>query len=57
MLFIESRVADLNVEKSLRTPLLEALQERGLVPLIRSSRLHFFEDSASALLDARVEQA
>src|SRR2546423_14831694 len=45
MLFIESRVADLNVEKSLRTPLLEALQERGLVPLIRSSRLHFFEQA------------
>ena len=45
MLFIESRIADLNVEKSLRTPLLEALQERGLVPLIRSSRLHFFEQA------------
>src|SRR5205085_1849158 len=41
----ESRIADLNVEKSLRTPLLEALQERGLVPLIRSSRLHFFEQA------------
>ena len=45
MLFIESRIADLSVEKSLRTPLLEALQERGLVPLIRSSRLHFFEQA------------
>ena len=45
MLFIESRIADLNVEKSLRTPLLEAMQERGLVPLIRSSRLHFFEQA------------
>jgi hypothetical protein len=49
MLFIESLIADLNVEKSLRTPLLEALQERGYVPLIRSARLHFFEQ---ALADA-----
>src|SRR2546423_10224920 len=45
MLFIESRIADLSVEKSLRTPLLEALQERGLVPLIRSARLQFFEQA------------
>jgi hypothetical protein len=45
MLFIESRIADINVEKSLRTPLLEALQERGLVPLIRAARLHFFEQA------------
>jgi hypothetical protein len=42
MLFVESREADRAVEKHLRTPLLEALQERGLVPLIRASRLHFF---------------
>lgn len=45
MLFIESKVADVNVEKSLRTRALEALQERGLVPLIRASRLHFFEQA------------
>jgi hypothetical protein len=45
MLFIESRDAEAGVEKSLRTPLLEALQERGHVPLIRASRLHFFEQS------------
>lgn len=45
MLFIESRTADFNVEESLRTPLLEALQERGLVPAIRASRLNFFEQS------------
>ena len=45
MLFIESRTADTNVEKSLRTPLLKALQERGLVPLIRGARLHFFEQA------------
>src|ERR1051326_9497788 len=45
MLFIESKDADVGVEKNLRTPLLEALQERGHVPLIRASRLHFFEQS------------
>jgi len=45
MLFIESRDAGVGVEKSLRTPLLEALQERGLVPLIRAARLHFFEQA------------
>ncbi|HEY0174112.1 MAG TPA: hypothetical protein VGB98_24050 [Pyrinomonadaceae bacterium] len=43
MLFVESRAADLEVKRRLRTPLLEALQGRGLVPLIRDSRLHFFE--------------
>ena len=46
MLFVESRTADLNVEKNLRTPVLEALRRRGLVPLIRSARLHFFEQAA-----------
>ena len=53
MLFIESKTAELNVEKSLRTPVLEALQERGLVPLIRASRLHFFEQSLSGAERAR----
>src|SRR2546423_13658888 len=58
MLFIESRIADLYVEKSLRTPLLEAMQERGLVPLIRSSRLHFFEQALmSAERVKELEQA
>lgn len=46
MLFVESRTADFNVETGLRTSLLEALQERGLVPLIRSARLHLFEQAA-----------
>jgi hypothetical protein len=64
MLFVESRTADLSVERRLRTPMLEALQERGLVPLIRASRLHFFEQAASGaergrelerLLEARAE--
>jgi hypothetical protein len=53
MLFVESRTADLNVEKSLRTPLLEALQERGFVPLIRSARLHFYEQAAAGAERAR----
>src|SRR5205085_5776426 len=53
MLFIESKTAELNVEKSLRTPVLEALQERGLVPLIRASRLHFFEQALSGAERAR----
>jgi len=47
MLFIESRTAQLDIEKRLRTPLLEALQGRGFVPLIRSARLHFFEQATS----------
>src|SRR5579885_305090 len=45
MLLIESRDAEVGVEKSLRTPLLAALQEHGLVPLIRSARLNFFEQA------------
>jgi hypothetical protein len=53
MLFVESRTADLNVEKELRTPMLEALQERGLVPLIRSARLHLFEQAAHGAGRAR----
>jgi hypothetical protein len=58
MLFIESRTAGLNVEKSLRTQVLEALQERGYVPLIRASRLHFFEQSLSGAEGAKqLEQA
>jgi hypothetical protein len=58
MLFIESRIAELNVEKSLRTHALEALQERGLVPLIRASRLYFFEQALSGAERVReLEQA
>ena len=45
MLFVETRVADLNVESRLRTPLLEALGRRGFAPLIRAARLHFFEQA------------
>jgi hypothetical protein len=53
MLFVESRTADLNVEKRLRTPVLEALRQRGHVPLIRSARLHFFEQAAAGVEHAR----
>lgn len=53
MLFVESRTADLNVEKQLRTPVLEALRQRGFVPLIRSARLHFFEQAAASPEHAR----
>lgn len=53
MLFVESRTADLNVEKRLRTPVLEALRQRGHVPLIRSARLHFFEQAAAGAEHAR----
>ncbi|MDT7808096.1 MAG: hypothetical protein QOJ70_1909 [Acidobacteriota bacterium] len=47
MLFIETRTAELNIGRRLRTPLLEALRERGHLPLIRASRLHFFEQATS----------
>jgi hypothetical protein len=53
MLFVESRAAELEVERRLRTPLLEALEGRGLVPLIRASRLHFFERATTGTERAR----
>src|ERR671926_288673 len=53
MLFVESRTADLNVEKQLRTNVLEALGRRGFAPLIRSARLHFFEQAAGGEEHAR----
>ena len=53
MLFVERRTADLNVEKSLRTPVLEALRQRGFAPLIRSARLHLFEQAAAGPEQAR----
>src|SRR5215204_338319 len=58
MLFVESRTADLNVDKHLRTPVLEALRQNGFVPLIRSARLHFFEQAAAGPEHAReIERA
>ncbi|MBV8858581.1 MAG: hypothetical protein JOZ02_16730 [Acidobacteria bacterium] len=53
MLFVESRTADLSVERDLRTPVLEALRRRGFDPLIRSARLHFFEQAAAGPEHAR----
>jgi hypothetical protein len=45
MLFVESRIAGREVERGARLAVLEALQERGLVPLVRSARLHGFEQA------------
>ncbi|MCA1633488.1 MAG: hypothetical protein LC802_07160 [Acidobacteria bacterium] len=45
MLFIESRTAEMDVAGSLRIAVLDALQDRGLSPLIRASRLHCFEQA------------
>lgn len=53
MLLIETRIAEQTIEKSLRTPLLEALEGRGLVPLIRSARMRFFEQAAGDSARAR----
>ncbi|HWS89399.1 MAG TPA: hypothetical protein VN282_20665 [Pyrinomonadaceae bacterium] len=53
MLFVERRTADLNVEKNLRTPVLEVLRQRGFAPLIRSARLHLFEQAATGPEQAR----
>jgi hypothetical protein len=49
MLFVESKTSESAVDHALRLPMLERLQERGLVPLIRSTRLHCYE---TALLGA-----
>lgn len=43
MLFIASRVSGEHLDGRARLLLLEKLQEKGLVPLIRSARLHCFE--------------
>jgi hypothetical protein len=43
MLFIESKVSDEHLDGRGRLLLLEKLQDKGLVPLIRSARLHCFE--------------
>jgi hypothetical protein len=44
MLFLESKALNHAVEANGRTRLLKDLQERGMVPLIRSHRLRCFED-------------
>lgn len=43
LLLIECRISQSNVDYRSRLPLLERLQERGLVPLIRTTRLHCYE--------------
>jgi hypothetical protein len=43
MLFIESRILDKRVDDVARLDLLDRLQEKGRLPLIRSMRLHGFE--------------
>lgn len=53
MLQIETRIAELSVGKGLRTPLLEALEGRGLTPLIRAARMSFFELAAGEAAHAR----
>ena len=45
MLYVECRVADREVERGARLGVLNALRERGYVPLIREARLHCFEQS------------
>ena len=45
MLFIETRTAKLSADGATRIQLLEKLQEKGLSPLIRSSRLHCYEQA------------
>ncbi|HEX5875091.1 MAG TPA: hypothetical protein VFY60_10625 [Pyrinomonadaceae bacterium] len=44
MLFLESKTLNHSVDADARTRLLRELQEREMVPLIRSHRLRFFED-------------
>jgi hypothetical protein len=45
MLFIETRTAKLSADGATRIQLLEKLQEKGLSPLIRSSRLNCYEQA------------
>lgn len=44
MLFLESKTLNQAVDGEARTALLQQLQEQELTPLIRSTRLRFFED-------------
>lgn len=45
MLFIETKTSDRGVESSVRLALLEKLQEKGLTPLIRSTRQSCYEQA------------
>jgi hypothetical protein len=44
MLFLETKALNHPVDGNARTRLLQELQDEGLTPLIRSTRLRFFED-------------
>ncbi len=44
MLFLESKTLNHPLDTTARLTLLQELQERNLVPLIRSQRLRSFED-------------
>ena len=43
MLFVAAKTLDHFVAPATRTPLLEKLQEKGLMPFVRSARLHAYE--------------
>ena len=45
MLFLETKALNHQADGDARTRLLQELQERGLTPLIRTTRLRFFEDA------------
>jgi hypothetical protein len=45
MLFLETKTLNYPVDGDARTRLLQQLQEQGLAPLIRTTRLRFFEDA------------
>jgi hypothetical protein len=45
MLFVESKILRQNVDAKTRMALLEKLQEKGLTPLIRSTRMSCFEQA------------
>lgn len=49
MLFIASRVLDQSVDEQARFLLLEKLQEKGLIPLIRSTRFGCYRQALSGL--------
>ncbi|HSK64395.1 MAG TPA: hypothetical protein VK893_11155, partial [Pyrinomonadaceae bacterium] len=44
MLFLETKALNHTVDSDARTRLLQELQDEGLTPLIRNTRLRFFED-------------
>ena len=44
MLFLESKTLNRAVDTAARTRLLQELQARSIIPLIRSARLRAFED-------------